>query len=47
MPEKAGWHFTCTDMEDGNISVQKFSVSADINISEIPLEFSDALFLKC
>jgi hypothetical protein len=37
--------FTCTDMEDANISVQKVILSTNINISAPPLEISDALFL--
>ena len=33
-------------VEDTKISAEKVSVSTDINISEIPLQFSDALFLN-
>jgi len=34
-------------MEDTNISMQKFSVSADINISAHPIEILDALLQIC
>ena len=46
MFEKPECYFNCIDMEDTNISEQKFSVSTDINVSEKSLEFSDALFFK-
>jgi len=34
-------------MEDANISVQKFTLATDINISSPPLKISDDLLLTC